>query len=156
MPRYVAAGIDGVLMILGAIYVVFFATDFLGPFQGFLITLGVPIAAWCGIFVADVALRRRDYAEADLYDPAGATATSAGLPIGAGRRGHRRSAGAWSPTRFAAWLGWQGYLLGPLGGREGAWAYANLGVLVVAAGRLRRHAAAVPRGRSAAQEAVPA
>ena len=69
VPRYVAAGIDGVLMILGAIYVVFFATDFLGPFQGFLITLGVPIAAWCGIFVAEVALRRRDYAEADLYDP---------------------------------------------------------------------------------------
>ena len=31
---------------------------------------------------------------------------------------------------FAPWLGWQGYLLGPVGGREGAWAYANLGVLV--------------------------
>jgi nucleobase:cation symporter-1, NCS1 family len=32
---------------------------------------------------------------------------------------------------FASWLGWQGYLLGPigLGGREGSWAYANLGVL---------------------------
>jgi hypothetical protein len=30
----------------------------------------------------------------------------------------------------AAWLTWQGYLLGPLGGREGAWAFANLGVLL--------------------------
>jgi hypothetical protein len=32
---------------------------------------------------------------------------------------------------FADWLSWQGYLLGPfgLGGRDGAWAYANLGVL---------------------------
>jgi hypothetical protein len=30
---------------------------------------------------------------------------------------------------LAGWLGWQGYLLGPLGGREGRWAYANLGVL---------------------------
>ena len=31
-----------------------------------------------------------------------------------------------------AWLDWQGYLLGPLGlgGRDGAWAYANLGVIV--------------------------
>ncbi len=30
------------------------------------------------------------------------------------------------------WLNWQGYLLGPvgLGGVKGAWAYANLGVLV--------------------------
>jgi hypothetical protein len=33
---------------------------------------------------------------------------------------------------FASWLSWQGYLLAPLGlgGREGAWAYANLGVAV--------------------------
>ena len=30
----------------------------------------------------------------------------------------------------ASWLSWQGYLLGPLGGRDGAWAGANLGVLV--------------------------
>jgi hypothetical protein len=30
---------------------------------------------------------------------------------------------------FAPWLGWQGYLLGPIGGRDGAWAFANLGVL---------------------------
>ena len=31
----------------------------------------------------------------------------------------------------AGWLAWQGYLLGPLGlgGRDGAWAYANVGVL---------------------------
>jgi NCS1 family nucleobase:cation symporter-1 len=33
---------------------------------------------------------------------------------------------------FAGWLDWQGYLLSPfgLGGKEGDWAYANLGVLV--------------------------
>ncbi len=33
---------------------------------------------------------------------------------------------------YAAWLNWQGYLLGPLGlgGREGDWAFANIGVLV--------------------------
>ena len=29
----------------------------------------------------------------------------------------------------ASWLDWQGYLIGPLGGRDGAWAGANLGVL---------------------------
>ena len=31
----------------------------------------------------------------------------------------------------ASWLTWQGYLLKPfgLGGKSGAWAYANLGVL---------------------------
>jgi len=32
----------------------------------------------------------------------------------------------------ASWLTWQGYLLGPLGlgGKHGAWAFANVGVLV--------------------------
>jgi len=35
----------------------------------------------------------------------------------------------------ASWLTWQGYLLGPfgLGGKGGAWAFANLGVLVALA-----------------------
>ena len=129
VPRYVAAGIDGVLMTLGAIYVVFLATDFLGPFQGFLITLGVPIAAWCGIFVAEVALRRRDYAEADLYDPNGRYGNVRWVSIGLVLLGTFLGWGLVTNT-FAGWLGWQGYLLGPLGGREGAWAYANLGVLV--------------------------
>jgi hypothetical protein len=33
---------------------------------------------------------------------------------------------------FAGWLSWQGYLLGPLGlgGKQGPWAYAGLGILV--------------------------
>jgi purine-cytosine permease-like protein len=71
-PRYVAAGIDGVLMILGTIYIVWIAADdFLGIFQGFLITLGVPMAAWCGVFLADLLVRRRDYDEAALYTAQG-------------------------------------------------------------------------------------
>ena len=129
VPRYVAAGIDGVLMILGAIYVVFFATDFLGPFQGFLITLGVPIAAWCGVFVAEVLLRRRNYAEADLYDPRGRYGSVRWTAVVLVVVGTFLGWGLVTNT-FAGWLGWQGYLLGPLGGREGAWAFANLGVLV--------------------------
>ena len=59
VPRPVAAGIDGVIMVLGAIYVVFIAQDFFFPFQGFLITLGVPIAAWAGIFLADTIIRKK-------------------------------------------------------------------------------------------------
>ena len=33
---------------------------------------------------------------------------------------------------YASWLSWQGYLLGPfgLGGKTGAWEFANLGVIV--------------------------
>src|SRR5690348_9229359 len=131
VPRYVAALIDGTIMTLGTIYVVFVAHNFLVQFEGFLITLGVPIAAWCGVMLADISLRHRDYAEADLFTPAG-------------RYGDIR----WFPAAVivvstvigwglvtnlnATWLTWQGYLLGPfgLGGKTGAWAFANLGVLV--------------------------
>ena len=128
VPRYVAAGIDGVLVIAGTIYVAFFANDFVGPFQAFLITLGVPIAAWCGVFIGDVALRRRAYADAELLDPHGRYGSirpSAVLLVIVG------TVLGWGlVVNGTAGFTWQGYLLGPLGGREGAWAYANLGVLL--------------------------
>ncbi len=131
IPRYVAAGVDGIVMIVGAVVVVFFATNFIVPFQGFLITLGTPIAAWCGIMVADVILRRKNYAEADLYSASGRYGDIRWLPIGLIVVG---TALGWGLVTNAAatWLIWQGYLLGPfgLGGREGPWAYANLGVLL--------------------------
>jgi hypothetical protein len=34
-----------------------------------------------------------------------------------------------SSLDLASWQSWQGYLLGPIGGKEGQWAYANLGVI---------------------------
>lgn len=136
IPRPVAAGIDGTIMTLGAVWVVFFAQSFLGPFQSFLITLGVPIAVWAGILMADIALRRHDYDERALFD----------------RRGRY---GNWNWTAIllmvvgsfigwglvinqfadeASWNNWQGYLLGlGLGGKDGTWAWASLGVLVALA-----------------------
>lgn len=128
VPRPVAAGIDGVLMILGAIYVVFIAQEFFFAFQGFLITLGVPVAAWCGIFLADVLLRRKDYDVKDLFDPNGRYGNVRWLPVGLILLG---TVVGWGfvTNGFAPWLAWQGYLLAPLGGREGDWAFANLGVL---------------------------
>ena len=134
VPRYAAAGIDGALMVIGAVYMVFFAGDFLGPFQGFLITLGVPVAAWCGIFLADVALRRTGYAVRDLFDPRGRYGNVRSLAIALVAIGAFVGWGLVTNT-FAGWLGWQGYLLAPLGlgGREGDWAFANLGVLAALA-----------------------
>ncbi|QXG77684.1 cytosine permease [Modestobacter sp. L9-4] len=132
VPRPVAASIDGVLMVLGAIWVVFLAEGtFFTQFQGFLITLGVPVAAWCGIFLADLLLRRRDYAEADLYDPRGRYGAAQPVPLLLLALGTVLGWGLVTNS-YAGWLDWQGYLLGPvgLGGRDGAWAYANLGVLV--------------------------
>jgi purine-cytosine permease-like protein len=129
-PRYVAAFVDGVVMIAGTIYVVFFGDQFLGEFQGFLITLGVPVAAWCGIMLADIASRRRDYAEADLFNPRGRYGDIQWLPVATMLAA---TAIGWGlvTNSSASWLNWQGYLLEPLGlgGKEGNWAFANLGVL---------------------------
>jgi NCS1 family nucleobase:cation symporter-1 len=130
VPRYVAAFIDGLVMIGGTVYVVFFGDEFLYEFQGFLITLGVPVAAWCGIMLADLATRRRDYAEADLFDPRGRYGDINWLPVGIVVVATGIGWGLVTNTS-AAWLQWQGYLLEPLGlgGKTGAWAFANLGVL---------------------------
>ncbi|ALV37473.1 cytosine permease [Streptomyces sp. CdTB01] len=134
IPRYLAALVDGVLMIAGSVYIVFVADDFLGQFMGFLTTLGVPIAAWCGIMLADLALRRRDYDETDLYRPSGRYGD---IPLTPLLLTVAATALGWGlVTNSAAhWLTWQGYLLQPfgLGGKSGAWAYANLGVLAALA-----------------------
>jgi hypothetical protein len=118
-------------MIAGTIYVVFYGGEFLGQFQGFLITLGVPIAAWCGIMLADIASRHRDYAERDLYDVRGRYGDVNWLPVATMLVATGIGWGLVTNT-FASWLTWQGYLLEPLGlgGKQGAWAFANLGVLV--------------------------
>jgi NCS1 family nucleobase:cation symporter-1 len=145
-PRWVAAAIDGVLMILGAVYIVFYAdSDFVTIFEAFLIVLGVPMAAWCGVFLADLLIRRRDYDEPSLFS-------------GNGVYGRVRLSavlfmvlGTWvgwglviDTTGAGKHLGWLGYFLDgftidvgsihrtwfDLGGTGGAWAYANLGVPV--------------------------
>jgi NCS1 family nucleobase:cation symporter-1 len=131
VPRYVAALIDGTVMTVGTIYVVFYAGNFFGQFEGFLITLGVPIAAWCGVMLADIAMRRRDYAEAELYNPSGRYGDIRWFPVGVVIISTVIGWGLVT-NGLASWLTWQGYLLGPfgLGGKSGAWAFANLGVLV--------------------------
>jgi purine-cytosine permease-like protein len=127
IKRHVAASIDAVIMVLGTIYLVWIADDFFFPFQGFLITLGVPIATWSAIFVCDVVLRKKDYAELDLYSANGRygrwnkssiTVMAFGTIVGWG----------FVTNSFASWLTWQGYFMGLIGGKDGRWAYANLGV----------------------------
>ena len=127
VKRYIAAGIDSLIMIAGTIYLVWIADDFFYPFQGFLITLGVPIAAWSAIFVTDVLLRKRDYNEEDLYRVDGRYgswnfSSLAIMAIGA------FVGWGFVTNPFASWLSWQGYFLGIIGGKEGQWAGANLGV----------------------------
>ena len=143
IPRPAAAFVDGVILTLGTIWVVFFAEDFLGPFQSFLITLGVPLAAWAGIMIADIALRKSDYDEEALFDPAGrygsVDVTALATMVGASVLGWGLVVNNFATD--ATWNNWQGFLIEPLGlGTyvddpagpywEGPWAYANLGVLL--------------------------
>ncbi len=128
IKRHIAALFDGAIMLVGSIYLVWIADNFFYPFQGFLITLGVPIATWSAIFVIDVLLRKRAYSEADLYSASGKygawnkrslSIMAVGTFIGWG----------FVTNTFASWLSWQGYLLFIIGGKEGPWAYANVGVI---------------------------
>ena len=128
IKRHQAALIDAIIMLAGSIYIVWIADNFFYPFQGFLITLGVPIAVWSAIFVADVVMRTKAYSERDLYDPRGIYGSVnkgsivlmiVGTIVGWG----------FVTNTFASWLSWQGYFLGLIGGKDGAWAYSNIGVV---------------------------
>jgi NCS1 family nucleobase:cation symporter-1 len=129
IQRWQAAAVDGVLMVAGSIYVVFFEQSFQATFTAFLITLGVPIAAWCGVFLGDLALRRGDYDQAALYDARGRYGSVGWVAVIALLAGTVLGWGL--ITSATKGFTWQGYLLGPigLGGKGGDWAYANLGVL---------------------------
>ncbi|MCI7672623.1 cytosine permease [Schaalia hyovaginalis] len=127
--RPVATAIDGTIMLVGTVVVVFFSDSFFGPFQGFLITLGVVISAWGGVMLADIALRKKDYDEPSLFVADGRYGSVNWGAIASLLLGSFIGWGLVVNT-YAGWLSWQGYFLGPLGGREGAWAYSNLGVLV--------------------------
>ena len=126
--RHQAAMVDGLIMTIGTIYFVWIASNFFTPLQGFLITLGVPVAVWSAIFVADVILRKKDYAESELFDPNGRygswNLTSTALLIIGSMVGW-----GFVTNQFASWLTWQGYFLGLIGGKSGAWAYSNIGIL---------------------------
>ena len=115
-------------MLIGVVYIVWIADNFFAPFQGFLITLGVPVAAWSAVFVTDVLLRKKSYSETDLFNPLGRYGSvnwSSILTVVIA------SFIGWGfvTNTFASWLSWQGYFLEVIGGKDGAWAYSNVGVI---------------------------
>ena len=128
IKRHQAAIIDASIMLAGCVYIVWIADNFFGPFQGFLITLGVPVAVWSAIFVADVVMRKKEYIENDLYDPQGIYGSINKGSIALMGIGTIVGWGFVTNT-FASWLSWQGYFLGLIGGKEGEWAYSNIGVI---------------------------
>jgi len=130
IPRYQSVAIDGVLMIAGNIYILFFNQNFFTPFQGFLITLGVLLAAWAAIFLTDMALYRRrgGYSERDLYasdgtygavNPAGVISFLVASFVGLGL-----------VTSQAPIFRWVGYLLRWFGWEDSALASSSIGLFI--------------------------
>jgi len=130
IPRYQSVAIDGVLMIAGNIYLLFFAPNFVGPFIGFLITLGVLLASWSAIFLTDMALfrRRGGYSERDLYsndgiygavNPAGVISFLVASFVGLGL-----------VTSGAPIFKWVGYLLRWFGWEDSALASSSIGLFI--------------------------
>ena len=83
---------------------------------------------WSAIFVADVILRKQPYSETDLYD--------ANARYGAWNKRSLMlmiigTIVGWGlvTNTFASWLSWQGYFLNIIGGKQGPWAFANVGVI---------------------------
>jgi purine-cytosine permease-like protein len=153
LPRYQSVVIDGVLMVVGAIYVLFIATDFLGTFQGFLLVLGVPLAAWAAVFLVDFAMLRRDgYDRRALYggpgstgravNPAGVIAWLVGVVVGLSL--------ITSTTTGFTWLGW--WAKGPFAGSSLGLLVAFLvaGVLYWVLARVLSPTSRVPAGEPAA------
>ena len=127
IKRHYAASIDALIMLFGVIYIVWISDNFLMPFQGFLITIGVPLAAWSAIFVADVILRK-SLDHGALYNPLGKyrginwqmiSLLIVSSFIGFG----------FVTNTFASWLSWQGYFMDLIGGKDGQWGFSNIGVL---------------------------
>ncbi|MGO4648822.1 cytosine permease [Nocardia sp. 2YAB30] len=72
VPRHYTVLIDAVLIAVVGGYVVFAAPGFYAPFQAFLTTTAVVMAAWAGIFVVDLWQRRRiGYDRMALFSPVG-------------------------------------------------------------------------------------
>jgi purine-cytosine permease-like protein len=144
IPRPAAALVDGVILTLGTFFVVFVAQDFIGPFTSFLITLGVPLAGWAGIFLADLALRHRDYDGDALFDARGRYGSvdwvSIGTLVVATLVGWGMVVNTVEGTDWNNWQGW--FLKAFFGSKhvagtadapgywEGTWSYANLGVII--------------------------
>ncbi|MFM8893975.1 MAG: purine-cytosine permease family protein [Actinomycetales bacterium] len=131
VSRAVAASIDGVLMTLGSVYLLWFAGSFFGPFEGFLIFLGVPLAAWAGVFIADAVSRRPDYAGNDLFDVTGRYGSIGWPALGSMIAGTMIGWGLVSADTSAFILAWQGFLFDALNVPAlSTWRASDIGVIV--------------------------
>jgi NCS1 family nucleobase:cation symporter-1 len=129
VPRYKSVAIDGVLMIIGVGYIVFFAPSLFGSFAGFVTTFAAILGPWVVIFLVDMWLYRRNgYEDKELYvtsgrygawNWAGLTAFIASSVLALGL-----------VTSTAPAFRWAGFFLGPFGGKSGAVGASNIGTVI--------------------------
>jgi hypothetical protein len=119
---------------LGALAIVFalVAIDLSDIFRDLTTTLAVPIAAWVGVFTADVMIRNRRFDTRSLVQRGGAYPdvnwVNLVLLVAATVVGYGFT------TASAGWLAWQGYLLGLVGiPPQGELGASDFGVLVALA-----------------------
>lgn len=153
LPRYKTVLVDAALMVAGCTYMLFFATNFFGPLEGFLVTLGVPLAAWAAIFIIDLFLfHRESYVEQDFYRRDGIygawgvpalTALIVATVVGLGL-----------VTSTTSAFSWVGYFLGPFGGKTGAIGSSSIGIMIAfVVGGVMYAGLALARARSTVREA---
>jgi len=129
MRRELAVLLGGVA--LGGLALVFalLSVDLTDIFRDVTTTLAVPLAAWLGVFAADVMIRNRRFNTRSLVQCGGVYRdvnwVNLSLLVVASAVGYGLT------TAAAAGLSWQGYLLGLLGIRpDSAWGSSDFGVLV--------------------------
>jgi nucleobase:cation symporter-1, NCS1 family len=129
VARYKSIMIDSVLLVAGSVYILFFSPSFFAPFEGFLLTVGVALAAWAAIFLVDLwMLRGGGYFERDLYDVHGryGAVNAAGLTSLV-----LATAVGWGlVTSTSPVFSWVGYLLRFVGGTKGAIGASSIGLVI--------------------------
>ena len=155
LPRYRTVLVDAVLMTVGCSYLLFFSSNFFGPLQGFLVTLGVPLAGWTAIFLVDMFTKQQaGYVESDFYNRSGSYGAFAAPGLVSLVVATIIGLGLVTSTTGA--LGWEGFLLGPFGGKSGAIGGSSIGIMLsfVIAGLLYWALSAWMSGRTQQQGAT--
>ena len=119
---------------VGAVAVAITATglDLQGVFRDLATSLGVPTAAWLGLYAAEIMIRNRRVHSASLLQAGGAYAkvrwVNVAMLLAATGVGYGLT------TASVDWLAWQGYLMPLLGWSEGGeLADSDIGVIVALA-----------------------
>jgi nucleobase:cation symporter-1, NCS1 family len=129
VARYKSIVIDSVLLVVGSVYILFFAPSFFAPFEGFLFTVGVPLAAWAAIFLVDLwLLRGGGYSGQDLHHVHGRY--GAVNAAGVGSLVLATAVGWGLVTSTSPVFSWVGYLLRFAGGTKGAIGASSIGLLI--------------------------